>query len=263
MKSTVNVLLLFFLLGLLSGAVVAGEGVRVAVASNFSSTMQRLIPPFELQSGYRVTTSYASSGKLFAQITHGAPFDIFLSADGERPHRLELLGLVAVNQRFTYATGNLLLWAPDASSPEDALQQLQQGRFSFLSIANPKIAPYGAAAMQVMAKLGLGQRFIKRTARGENIAQTYQFVYSGNAQLGFVAKSQMVDAGGDLSGGVWAVPSHMHSPIEQQGVLLKRAEQNPAAHAFIDYLRSDSAKQIIAASGYGSFGGLTQTITVE
>lgn len=260
MKATVKVLLSLSLLGLLSWPVVAMERVQIAVASNFSSTMQRLIPLFEQQSGYRVIASYASSGKLFAQITHGAPFDIFLSADGERPHRLEQLGLVVASQRFTYATGSLVLWAPGASSPEEALQQLQQERFSFLSIANPKIAPYGTAAMQVLAKLGLEQHFIKRTARGENIAQAYQFVYSGNAQLGFVAQSQMVDAGDNVNGVVWVVPTHMHSPIEQQGVLLKRAEQNPAALAFIDYLHSDGAKQIIAASGYG---GLTQTITVE
>ncbi len=260
MKATVNVLLSLFLLGLLSWPAVAVERVQVAVAANFSSTMQRLIPLFEQQSGYRVIASYASSGKLFAQITHGAPFDVFLSADGERPHRLEQAGLVAANRRFTYATGRLVLWAPDAGSPDEALQQLQQGRFSFLSIANPKIAPYGTAAMQVLAKLGLEQRFIKRTARGENIAQAYQFVYSGNAQLGFVAQSQMVDAGDRVNGVVWVVPGHMHSPIEQQGVLLKRAEQNPAALAFIDYLHSDGAKQVIVASGYG---GLTQTITAE
>ncbi|MCF6217597.1 MAG: molybdate ABC transporter substrate-binding protein [Gammaproteobacteria bacterium] len=255
-----RVLLYFCLLSLLSGPLYAAEKLHVAVASNFASAMQKLVSQFELQSGYRVSSSYASSGKLFAQITHGAPYDIFLSADTLRPRRLESLGWVVPDQRFTYAIGRLVLWAPDARSPDEALQQLRQGGFSYLSMANPKIAPYGAAAMEVLEQFGLSRRFLKRTVRGENIAQAYQFIYSGNAQLGFVAKAQVVDASKPLRGAIWHVPGDFYTPIEQQAVWLKRAEHHPVAIAFVDYLRSDVAKQIIMDSGYD---GLTTPLSSQ
>ncbi len=257
MKTPTRALLCFSLFTLLSGPLFAADKLQIAVASNFASAMQKLVSQFELQSGYQVSTSYASSGKLFAQITHGAPFDIFLSADALRARRLESLGLVVPGQRFTYAIGKLVLWAPNARIPEEALQQLRQGDFSYLSMANPKIAPYGAAAMEVMARFGLSQRFLKRTVRGENIAQTYQFIHSGNAQLGFVASAQIVAAGDSLKGAIWRVPKDYYTPIAQQAVWLKRAADHPAASAFVDYLRSDSAKQIIIASGYDGLSAPT------
>ncbi len=259
MKKPIRALLYFCLLSLLSGPLFAAEKLQIAVASNFASAMKKLISQFELQSGYRVSSSYASSGKLFAQITHGAPYDIFLSADALRPRRLESLGLVVPNQRFTYAIGKLVLWAPDARSPEAALQQLRQGDFSYLSMANPKIAPYGAAAMEVLEQFGLSRLFLKRTVRGENIAQAYQFIYSGNAPLGFVAKAQIIDANVPLKGAIWHVPDELYTPIEQQAVWLKRAEHHPAASAFVDYLRSHSAKQIIMGSGYDGLTTVSQT----
>lgn len=228
----------------------AEEALQIAVASNFTSTMQQLAVQFEQQTGHRTTVSYASTGKLFAQISNGAPFDLLLAADRARPRRLESLGLIAPGKRFTYAKGEVVLWAPHAHSTEEALQQLQQGDFNYLAIANPKIAPYGAAAMETMAKLGINNRYMKRIARGENIAQTYQFVYSGNAEMGFVAKSQVVAAGDALRGVVWQVPRDMYTSIEQQAVLLKRAEDNPVAHAFFDFLSGEVAQKTIAATGY-------------
>jgi len=244
---------ILFLLLLCSVAlpVAAAEKARIAVASNFTSTMQQLVRQFEQQTGYRVITSYGSTGKLFAQITNGAPFDAFLAADSARPRRLEGLGLIADGRRFTYAKGELALWSPQATSADHLLRMLREGDFRYLAIANPKTAPYGYAAEQLLDKLGLAGRYAKRTAKGENIAQTYQFIYSGNAQLGFVARAQLNDAGTDLPGAVWPVPTDMYTPIEQQAVLLKRGEVSTAARAFMDFLRSEQALAMIAESGYG------------
>jgi len=246
-----KVMLCSLLLALFSGSLLAKENtLQIAVASNFTSTMQRLAVQFEQQTGYATNISYASTGKLFAQISNGAPFDLLLAADSARPRRLESLGLIVPGKRFTYAKGEVVLWAPQAHSTEQALRQLQEGDFNYLAIANPKIAPYGAAAMETLKKLGINNRFKKRTVRGENIAQTYQFIYSGNAQMGFVARSQVVAAGEGFRGVMWLVPSEMYTPIEQQVVLLKRAENNPAADAFFNFLRSELAQATIVVSGY-------------
>ncbi len=240
--------LLFYCISL---PVMAEDELRVAVASNFTGTMQQLVRQFEQQTPYRVITSYGSTGKLFAQIANGAPFDAFLSADSASPCRLEEMGLTAAASRFTYARGEVVLWSPAAQSPDEVLTMLKTGEFRHLAMANPKTAPYGAAAEEALEKLGLAKRFEKQTTKGENIAQTFQFIHSGNAQLGFVARSQVMSSDGELPGAVWKVPLEMYTPIEQQAVLLQHAEGNAAAQAFMAFLRGKQAREIISASGYG------------
>ena len=227
------------------------ESLSVAVASNFTATMQQLAKRFEADTGYRLKSSYGSTGKLYAQIINGAPYQIFLAADKVRPQRLQSIGNMTVGQPFTYAIGQLLLWAPKASSVQQAQQQLRQGDFNFLAIANPKTAPYGVAAMEVLANMGLDGRYRKKTVKGENIAQTFQFVYSGNAQLGFIANAQRQSTTTPLPGVIWQIPQHHYQAIEQQAILLKRGEQSAAAQAFMQFLQSDEARQLIVASGYG------------
>ena len=235
----------------ISSPLFAVEQVSVAVASNFTATMQQLVKQFEQDSGFGVSPSYGSTGKLFAQIVNGAPYEIFLAADSERPMRLHQRGNLTSGEPFTYARGELVLWAPHVSTAEQAQQQLRQGQFNFFAMANPKTAPYGAAAMEVLSKLGVGNRYARQTVKGENIAQTYQFIYSGNAQLGFIAKSQLRSSVEPLPGAVWHVPQQMYTPIEQQAILLKRGENNPAAQAFMRFLQTDVAQQLIVDSGYG------------
>ncbi|MEW5756146.1 MAG: molybdate ABC transporter substrate-binding protein [Pseudomonadota bacterium] len=247
MRSTI----LSFLLFCVAWPALAAEEARVAVASNFTGTMQQLVQRFEQQNPYHVVASYGSTGKLFAQITNGAPFDAFLSADVESPSRLEAMGLITSGSRFTYARGELVLWSPSVRSADEVLALLKSGAFRYLAMANPKTAPYGAAAEEVLTKLGLDRRYAQQTVQGDNIAQTFQFVHSGNAQLGFVARSQMLSAEATPSGAVWEIPLEMYAPIEQQAVLLKRGAENTAARAFLDFLRSKQAREIIAASGYG------------
>lgn len=245
-------LLLSLLCYCMCSPAISADEVRAAVASNFIWTMQQLAPQFERQTRYRVIASYGSTGKLYAQITNGAPFDVFLSADSATPRRLEELRLIATGSRFTYARGELVLWSPAVQSTDEVLTMLKTGAFRYLAIANPKTAPYGAAAEEVLAKLGLDRRFEKQTTKGDNIAQTFQFIHSGNAQLGFVARSQMMSADGALPGAVWEVPLEMYPPIEQQAVLLQRGENNAAAQAFMTFLRGKQARDIIAANGYGT-----------
>lgn len=240
-----------YLLLLLYSPLAMAEQVSIAVASNFTAAMQSLVERFEQQSHYRISSSYGSTGKLYAQIVNGAPYQIFLAADSERPQRLQSVTNMTEGEPFTYAVGKLLLWAPQASSAEQAQRQLRQGDFKFLSIANPKTAPYGAAAMEVLASMELEKRYRKKTVKGENIAQTYQFVYSGNAQLGFIANAQLHSAGGTLPGAVWVIPQTLYRPIAQQAVLLKKGKDNPAARAFMQFLQSEEAQQLIVSFGYG------------
>jgi len=236
------------------------DDVLVAVASNFTQPLKALARDFEQHSGHRVRIASASSGKLYAQIRHGAPFDVFLSADQHKPQQLEQHQLAVPDSRFTYAIGQLLLWTTRPNT--QPLELLQSGRYQTLAIANPKLAPYGRAAQQTLTALQQTsqqkpqqpqQPFIPpantRRVTGENINQTWQFVASGNADLGFVAASQWrmsTQSGGQ----VWPVPAHYHEPIRQDAVLLRHGQHNPAAQALLRYLRSEAAQQHLQEHGY-------------
>lgn len=242
-------MLMLHLLLLASGVARAGQ-VQVAVAANFLGPMQRIATEFEKDSGHRVTLALGSTGKFYAQIANGAPFDLLLSADDETPARLERENRSVPGTRFTYAIGKLVLWSPQEDLIVDGPRFLRSGEFRHLAIANPKTAPYGAAAVETMKKLGVHDALQRRFVQGENIAQTLQFVSTGNAQLGFVALSQVIRDGRIASGSGWLVPSEMHAPIRQDAVLLPRASDNSAARALVDYLKNPKSREIIRSFGY-------------
>jgi molybdate transport system substrate-binding protein len=229
----------------------AGE-VRVAVAANFTSTLNEIAIQFEREIGHTTLISSGSSGKFYAQIKHGAPFDVFLSADATRPQLLEDEGLAVPGSRFTYAVGRLTLWSPDPHMlKDDGPTVLLNGRFEHLAIANPKTAPYGTAAKQALENLGLWNHLKDRIVQGENIGQTFQFVFSHNAQLGFVALAQVLDPKINGAGSRWNVPENLHEPLAQDAVLLTNGQYNAAALAFLDFVKGPTARAIIERFGYG------------
>jgi molybdate transport system substrate-binding protein len=228
------------------------EQVTVATAANFTAAMQRLAPDFERASGHKLVSSFGATGKLYAQISNGAPFDVLLSADDATPAKLEMEGFAVTGTRFTYAIGRLVLWSPQSGVVDENGAILKSGDFAHLAIANPKTAPYGAAAEQALRRLGAWDRLTPRLVYGENIAQTFQFVHTGNAQLGFVALAQVRALPPDRHGSQWLVPESLHEPLRQDAVLLKRAADKPAARAFLDYLRSPKARAIIEDLGYAT-----------
>lgn len=223
------------------------ETVHVAVASNFADAITEIARRFERQSGRKVVLSFGSTGKHYAQIKNGAPFDLFLSADAQRPKLLETDGAGVAGTRFTYAIGRVVLWSPAGGLVDGAGAVLRSGGFDHLAIANPRLAPYGAASQQVLEALGLWDELQSRIVRGENIGQTLQFVRSGSAELGFVALSQITRPGRTPRGSYWEPPQSLYTPIEQQAVLLK---DSAPARAFVDYLRGDEAAKIIRGYGY-------------
>jgi molybdate transport system substrate-binding protein len=224
--------------------------VRVAVAGNFATPMKAILAAFEAHSGHRVVPAFGSTGKLYAQIKNGAPFDAMLAADQRRPRLLEEEGIAVAGSRFTYAIGALVLWSADFGAIDDGRGVLQGGDFRRLAIANPRLAPYGAAAMQTIEGLGLAAALEPKLVIGENIAQAFQFVATGNAQLGFVALSQVFEDGTIARGSGWIVPSSLHDPIRQDAVVLERARDNPVLAELFAYLRGDEARRLIAAFGY-------------
>ena len=228
------------------------EQVLVAVAANFTSVMRQLVPPFEQQSGHRVKVSYGSTGKLYAQIQNGAPFELFLAADTLRPQKALREGLAVPDSGFTYAFGRLALWSAKAGlfDQSSGTEYLKQNAYPRLAIANPKTAPYGKAALEFLQGAGVWSEVKTRVVRGDSIAQTFQFVATGNAQLGFVALSQVKGWQGG-QGSLWIPAAKEVPPIEQQAVLLHAGADSPAAIAFHAYLQSDQAKDIIKAAGYG------------
>lgn len=231
----------------------ASEKVTVALASNFSQAAREIAEAFTAATGHQVQFSISSSGKLYAQISHGAPFDVFLSADAERPTLLEANGLVVPGTRRTYATGRLTLWSVDKRyEGKDCVAELKAGNFDRLAIANPKTAPYGVAAEEALAALGPdNQDLTARMAMGESIAQALQFVASRSASMGLIATAQLKLP--DIPEGTchWEVPEELHTRIEQQAVLLKRAEDSAAARAFVAFLAGEQARAIILTHGYG------------
>ena len=226
--------------------------VRVAVAANFVGTLDRLGKAFGAESGNTLLVSSGSTGKLYAQIRNGAPYDVLLAADVVHPQRLEQEKLAVAGSRFIYARGQLALWSRDPGRVDAEAGVLRRGDFRHLAIANPSTAPYGAAARQALQHLGLWETLAPRLVRGEDIGQTFQFVQSGNAELGFVALAQIRQLKPDARGSFWLVPARLYDPIEQQGVLLTRAKDNAAARAFLVFLQSKRAREIIRADGYGS-----------
>lgn len=224
--------------------------VQVAVAANFTAPMQKIAADFEKDTGHKAALSFGSTGKLYAQIRNGAPFAVFLAADDKTPAKLEQEGLAVSGSRFTYAIGQLALWSAKPGYVDDKGEVLKTGTFQHLAIANPKLAPYGAAAVETLTKLGLLGSVEPRFVQGENIAQAYQFASTGNAELGFVALSQ-VYADGKLKGGsAWIVPASLHSPIRQDAEVLSQGKDNPAAAALVKYLKSDKARAVIKSYGY-------------
>lgn len=232
-----------------TGAAHAGE-VQVAVAANFAGPMEKLAAEFARDTGHKAIVASGATGKFYAQIRNGAPFEVLLSADDETPAKLEKENHVVAGSRFTYATGRLVLWSAKDGVVDNGANVLKTGSFKHLSIANPKTAPYGAAAVSTLARLGLTDTVQARIVQGENIAQAWQFVSTGNAELGFVAQSQVWRDGKFTSGSGWIVPSSMHAPIRQDAALLTKGKDNEAARALLDYLRSDKAKAVIRAYGY-------------
>ncbi len=229
----------------------AGE-VQVAVAANFTAPMQQIVTEFEKDTGHVVKLSFGATGKFYAQIANGAPFEVFLAADDTTPAKLEREGLAVAGSRFTYAVGTLVLWSSKPNFIDAKAEVLKSGQFNKLSIANPKTAPYGAAAVETLKKLNLLEAVQAKFVQGENISQTLQFVSTGNADLGFVALSQVFQDGRITSGSAWIVPADMHEPIFQDALILKRGENKPAASALHAYLKSDKVRAIIRRFGYGS-----------
>ncbi len=236
----------------LCGGRVLAEEALVAVAANFKEVADHLQADFESKGQHRLTLSAGSTGKLFAQIANGAPFDVLLAADQLRPERLEAEGLAVPGSRFTYALGYLTLWSVDPEAiGADGAGILSAGAFRRLAIANPALAPYGVAARQALKALDLQDKLADRIVMGENIGQTFAMVATGNAELGLVARSYVASPRNGRPGSRWDLPDHLYEPIRQDAVLLTRAQDNAAARAFLDYLRSKDARGIIAGYGYG------------
>ena len=249
MRLNVQVVLMAALLGWGGGVARAAE-VMVAVASNFMQPMKQIAQAFAKESGHQALLSLGASGQLMAQIQNGAPFHVLLSADAAIPAQLVQKGLAVPHTSFTYAVGQLVLWSADPKVVDGQGDVLRKGSFQRIARANPKLAPYGAATMQVVERMGLGAALEKKWVQGENINQTHQFVASGNADMGFVAMSQVGAAASQPTGSLWLVPSHWHDPILQNAVLLTKGKDNAAAIALMAFLKTPAARDIIRQAGY-------------
>jgi molybdate transport system substrate-binding protein len=228
---------------------VAGE-VSVAVAANFTAPMQKIAAAFERDTGHRAVLAFGSTGRFHAQVKNGAPFQVLLAADDETPARLEREGLAVPGSRFTYAVGRLVLWSAMPGGVDARGEVLRQPGDGKIAMADPRLAPYGAAAAEAMDRLGLAASLRPRLVQGESVGQAFQFVSTGNAPMGFVALSQVMVDGRIGKGSAWVVPAHLHTPIRQDAVLLKADGGNGAAMALVAYLRADTARAIIRAHGY-------------
>ncbi len=242
--------MLFVVMGLFLAVPVRAEEVTVAVAANFTAPMKQIAADFEKATGHKVVLSFGASGKFYAQIKNGAPFQLFLSADDEKPAQMEKDGLTVPGSRFTYAVGTLVLWSSKPGFVDPKGEVLSKGTYNKVSIANPRLAPYGAAAIEVLTKQGLLAAVQPKFVQGESITQTFQFVSTGNADLGFVALSQVMKDGKISSGSAWVVPGALHSPIRQDAVLLLKGKGNPAAEGLANYLKTDKVKVLVRTYGY-------------
>lgn len=244
----------YFRVSLITAALWAGaahaDTISVAVASNFTAPMQKIAAEFAKDTGHKAELSFGATGKFYAQISNGAPFGVLLAADDATPAKIASEGKGVADSRFTYAVGQLVLWSKQDGYVDAQGAVLKTGKFQHLAIANPKLAPYGLAAEQTLTQLGLLEQIKPKLVQGENIGQTYQFAATGNAELGFVALSQVMEDGKIKSGSAWLVPAAMHEPIRQDAIILNNAKDNAAAKALMDYLRSDKARAIITSYGY-------------
>jgi molybdate transport system substrate-binding protein len=236
------------ILAALCSGVAAADEIRVAVATNFSEPMAALIELFEQGSEHTVLVSAGSTGNHYAQIRNGAPFEAFFAADVERPTLLEEQGSAIAGSRFLYAVGRLALWSPQPNLVDTEGRVLEHGTFRFLAIANPELAPYGAAAREVLMARNLWSSLQPRLVQGQDIGQAYSFVHTGNAELGFVAYSQLKKPTGVIEGSYWLVPEAFHQSIAQEAVLLRDV---PAARAFLEFVKSAPAREVIRRYGYG------------
>ena len=224
--------------------------IKVAVASNFANVLKEIAIEFQKDTGHQLAITPGATGKFYAQISNGAPFDVFLSADDETPRKLAQEGKAIASSQFTYAIGRLALWSPNLEMIDKNADILKTDKFKFIAIANAKVAPYGQAAVQTMQKLGVLTKIEPRVVQGESISQTYQFVSTGNAQLGFVALSQIVENGKIKTGSAWIVPEEMHEQLKQDAVVLQSCKHMSACQALIEYLKSEKAKKLMASYGY-------------
>ncbi len=226
----------------------------MAVAANAAEAVETLAAEFERESGHRVTVTVGSTGKLYAQILHGAPFDVFLAADQERPRLLVEEGIAVEDSQQTYAIGRLVLWSPDPAVPVNA-DTLRDGSFRRLAIANPDLAPYGAAARETLRELGLWESLRPKIVLGENVGQAFAMAASGNAELGFVSLASVLSPRHGREGSYWEIPEHLHTRIRQDSVLLDRARDNPAARDFHEFLETPAALKIIESFGFAAGRG--------
>ncbi|CAI8798552.1 Tungstate/molybdate/chromate-binding protein ModA [Pseudomonas sp. IT-347P] len=231
------------------GAAHADE-VQVAVAANFTAPIQAIAADFEKDTGHKLVAAYGATGQFYTQIKNGAPFEVFLSADDTTPEKLEKEGDTVKGSRFTYAIGTLALWSAKEGYVDAQGEVLKNNEYQHLSIANPKAAPYGLAATQVLEKLKLTEATKGKIVEGQNITQAYQFVSTGNAELGFVALSQIYKDGKVSSGSAWIVPASLHDPIKQDAVILNKGKDNAAAKALVEYLKGPKAAAVIKSYGY-------------
>lgn len=241
---------ILFVAGVTLSLSAQADMVQVAVAANFTAPMQKIAADFEKATGHTAQLAFGSTGKFYAQIKNGAPFEIFLSADEETPAKLEKEGAAVAGSHFTYAVGRLVLWSAKSDYVDGKGEVLKHGNFLHLALANPKTAPYGAAGLEVLKKLGVLDAVQARIVQGENIAQTHQFVATGNAELGFVALSQVYKDGKMAPGSAWIMPASLYAPIRQDAVLLAKGKANTAAEALLNYLKGDKAKTVIKSFGY-------------
>jgi molybdate transport system substrate-binding protein len=250
MQATIISRTVITLVLLLFGQASWSATVLVAVAANFSKPMTEIVSQFEKATGHSAKLSFGSSGKFVSQLENGGPFEVLLSADEKGPEKLEQAGLTAPNTRFVYALGKLVLWSATPNFVDDEGKILMTSNFKHLALADPKVAPYGAAAIDVLKKMKLLEKLQPLFVQGENIAQTYQFISTANAELGFLALSQVIENGKIVGGSSWIIPDNLHAPIRQGAVLMKKGAENPAARALIDYLKSIPALAIINKYGY-------------
>ena len=243
--------LLLILSAFITTKTVSAESVLVAVAANFTKPMEEIAAEFTKETRHQVELSFGASGKFVAQIENGAPFQVFLSADEQKPKKLIDSQFAVAGTQFTYSLGRLVLWSAKPDFIDQQGKVLSSGNFKHLAIADPKLAPYGEAAMTVLKKLGLEERIKPLLVLGENITQTQQFISTGNAELGFIAVSQVIKDGKISEGSGWIVPSELYAPIRQDAVLLKNGATHPAALALLDFLKSAKAQAIIEKYGYG------------
>ncbi len=238
------------LLAVFAVSAAQADEVQVAVAANFTAPIQAIAADFEKDTGHKLVAAYGATGQFYTQIKNGAPFEVFLSADDTTPEKLEKEGDTVKGSRFTYAVGTLALWSAKEGYVDAKGEVLKNNEYRHLSIANPKAAPYGLAATQVLEKLKLTEATKARIVEGQNITQAYQFVSTGNAELGFVALSQIYKDGKVSGGSAWIVPASLHDPIKQDAVILNKGKDNAAAKALVEYLKGPKAAAVIKSYGY-------------